>query len=88
VFLEQCEGSLRAVADAVEKSDAPAIEQAAHFMKGSLRQFGAAKAADLAARIESFGHGGEPAQAAALFQAFRATVSQMQDELRKHSAVP
>jgi two-component system sensor histidine kinase/response regulator len=88
VFLKQCEGSLRAVADAVEKSDAPAIEQAAHFMKGSLRQFGAAKAADLAARIESFGHGGEPAQAAALFQAFRATVSQMQDELRKHSAVP
>jgi CheY-like chemotaxis protein len=70
IFAEDGPGQLRAVRDAVSRSDEAALAFAAHTLKGSLRALGAGKAAALAERLEQLGReggfGGAPGLLAAL----------------------
>ena len=53
IYQEQTPRLLDDLQAALQRSDAPAAEHAAHTLKGSLAQLGAAAAADLARQIES-----------------------------------
>lgn len=55
IFLDQADTMLAAVEQAVQKQDAPALERAAHSLKGSVGVFRAQDAKDLAFSLEQMG---------------------------------
>jgi two-component system sensor histidine kinase/response regulator len=61
----------RAIGNAIEAGDAPALRLAAHSLKGSLRIFGELPAVESAARIEAIAREGKAEEAAALVEELR-----------------
>src|SRR5205823_9536600 len=59
VFRADSARLLEEIAAALERGDARAVERAAHSLKGSVRFFGAAAAADEALRLEKMGRAGD-----------------------------
>jgi CheY-like chemotaxis protein/HPt (histidine-containing phosphotransfer) domain-containing protein len=57
-FLEECPKLLEQIRTAVEAGDDPTLHRAAHTLKGSLRLFGAERAAEWAQRLESIAKDG------------------------------
>ena len=55
MFLEQCPDALAEVHQAVEANDSVALQNAAHFLKGSVSNFGAQEAHAAALRLEMMG---------------------------------
>jgi CheY-like chemotaxis protein len=55
IFMDQADTMLAAVEETVRKQDAPALERAAHSLKGSVGVFGAQAAKDSAFRLEQMG---------------------------------
>ncbi|MGO8791375.1 MAG: response regulator [Terriglobia bacterium] len=65
LFLEDCPKLFDDIRGAVERSDAPGIERAAHKLKGSVANFAAPTVYDAALRLEVMGRDGNLEQAAA-----------------------
>ncbi len=61
VFRADSARLLEEIAAGLERGDARAVERAAHSLKGSVRFFGAAAAADEALRLEKMGRAGDVA---------------------------
>jgi HPt (histidine-containing phosphotransfer) domain-containing protein len=55
LFLEQQDELLSRIREAVTATDGPALERAAHVLKGAVANFGAQRAAELAFRLEKAG---------------------------------
>ncbi len=63
LFLEECPELVAQVRTAVVSGDADALQQAAHTLKGSVSNFGAAAASEAALALELMGRNGELNQA-------------------------
>ena len=77
IFAEDGPGQLRAIRDAVSRSDEAALAFAAHTLKGGLRALGAGKAAALAERLEEVGREGGFAGAPGLLAALESEIEQV-----------
>ena len=66
IFREDCPTHLQAIRDAVTQGHPRELERVAHSLKGLLRTFGAAAAAETADQLERLGHGGSVAGAGEL----------------------
>ncbi|MDX2171081.1 MAG: response regulator [Deltaproteobacteria bacterium] len=62
---------------AIERGDGPVLSQCAHSLKGSLANFGAARAVRRAARLESIGHDGNLADAPTVWADLDADLSEI-----------
>jgi CheY-like chemotaxis protein len=85
-FLEECPTLMERVRASVESGDGPLLQTAAHTLKGSLRLFGAERAADEAERLEMLGKSGLLEEAPALASSLQAEVQGLLRELRASSA--
>jgi CheY-like chemotaxis protein len=63
LFLDDCPKLLDGIRGAVERSDAQALERAAHKLKGTVANFSARASYDAALRLEVMGRGGHLEQA-------------------------
>ena len=61
LFLADCPGLLGRIRTALAAGDGPALERAAHRMKGSAANLSAARVVEVAGRLEEIGRG-EPAR--------------------------
>jgi CheY-like chemotaxis protein/HPt (histidine-containing phosphotransfer) domain-containing protein len=77
IIAEEGPGQLRAVRDAVSRSDPAALAFAAHTLKGGLGALGAGKAAALAGRLERLGREGEFSGAPGLLTALDSEFEQV-----------
>ncbi len=76
------------VCEALSRRDAPALERAAHTLKGSVATF-AAKAAQAAAlRLEEIGRSGDLAAADAACKSLEAAIDDLTRALRAAAALP
>jgi signal transduction histidine kinase/DNA-binding response OmpR family regulator/HPt (histidine-containing phosphotransfer) domain-containing protein len=66
IFREDCPTHLRAIREALTQGHPQELERVAHSLKGSLRTFGAAEAAQTADQLERLGHGDSVAGAGEL----------------------
>ena len=66
IFVEACPTHLQEIRDAVTQGHPRELERVAHGLKGSLRSFGAAEAAQTADQLERLGDGGSVAGAGEL----------------------
>ncbi len=57
IFLEESPGMMAEIETAIDEKDADRLDRAAHAIKGSVGNFGARKAHDLARRLEMLGKG-------------------------------
>lgn len=81
-FLADCPRLLAAVHTALMRHDAPALEFAAHTLKGAVANFAASKAVEAAAQLEMFGRKGDLAQAASAYNALDAELSRLRGALQ------
>jgi len=63
LFLDDCPKLMDGIRGAVERSDAPGLERAAHKLKGTVANFSAQASYDAALRLEVMGRGGHLEQA-------------------------
>jgi len=91
LFLDGLTDSIAGIQDGIARSDAKAVEQAAHSLKGSVGNFGARRAYEIAYRLEVLGRNGELAESEDaiselekefrdLEAAMKDTLSEMKDE--------
>jgi HPt (histidine-containing phosphotransfer) domain-containing protein len=59
LFIEECPEMMRQVRAAIDADDAPALQRAAHSLKGSARIFATAPASEAARRLEMIGAAGD-----------------------------
>jgi HPt (histidine-containing phosphotransfer) domain-containing protein len=67
IFLEDCPIRLSAIQAGVERRDAAALREAAHALRGSVANFGAAQAVEAALKLELMGKAGDLTGAPAAF---------------------
>jgi two-component system, sensor histidine kinase and response regulator len=75
---------LAAIREAIDSRDASALRLAAHGLKGSLQYFGAPRAVELAAQLESLGQQNDLAEAPALLPQLEAEMARFTDNLIRH----
>ena len=68
MFLEDARSRLRALEEAVQSGDAPAVERVAHTLKGSSGNMGARGMSYLCARLEEIGASGDLSSGAGLIR--------------------
>jgi two-component system sensor histidine kinase/response regulator len=89
IFLDDCPARLSAIQAAVERSDAAALFEAAHGLRGSVANFGAAPAVEAALKLELMGKAGDltgaPSAFADLQQEMTAFAGKL-DSVTKQSA--
>jgi CheY-like chemotaxis protein len=81
LFLKECPRLAQAVRDAVERGDARALWISAHTLKGSVSNFGAVHAAELADRLQALGRQGCVAEAATLVDALDSELTRLKPVL-------
>jgi signal transduction histidine kinase/CheY-like chemotaxis protein/HPt (histidine-containing phosphotransfer) domain-containing protein len=81
IFLADYPNRLAAVQAAVEQRDSAALQAAAHSLKGSAGNFGAALAVEAALRLELMGHGGDLTGVGPAFAELKKTMTQLRGEL-------
>ena len=86
LFLEGTPGLVEKLRTALSAQDGRGVVYAAHTLKGSVQNFGAAAAAEHAARIEEQGRTGDFAGAGGLFPALVAEIEQVSRELQALAA--
>jgi HPt (histidine-containing phosphotransfer) domain-containing protein len=59
VFFDECPGMMGQIRAAIDERDAPALNRAAHSLKGSVRIFAATAATDAALELEKMGAAGD-----------------------------
>ncbi|WCJ58884.1 PAS domain S-box protein [Fontisphaera persica] len=91
LFLQDLPRRLQLIGDAVHRQDAAALKNAAHSLKGSARNMGAARLAALCAELEKLGHEGQTGPvAASLWEQLQQHVLELTRTLEqtKHSTPP
>jgi CheY-like chemotaxis protein len=83
MFLEECPKLMRSVCQAVTQVDAPALERAAHKLKGSVADMAAPQAVKAAQCLEQMGRQGDLKDAEAALQTLESAIDQLTPELRK-----
>jgi PAS domain S-box-containing protein len=73
---------LRTVRDALERKDGPGLEFSAHALKGTLGNFYAGSAYDVALKLERLGHDGEFAAAASALAGLEQEIARLQQSLQ------
>jgi PAS domain S-box-containing protein len=81
VFLSQTPGLLREIARAVDGRDAPALERAAHKLRGSLNALAARPVAELAQALEQLGRSGDLAGAEATRSQLEQAIAALMDQM-------
>jgi HPt (histidine-containing phosphotransfer) domain-containing protein len=81
IFLEDGPRLLAETADAVARRDGPALQRAAHTLKGSLGAFHAGAALDVARRLEQIGRGGDLAEAETTLEALAAEHERLREAM-------
>ena len=82
MFLEDLPGYLNSIRDSIARGDAEALNRAAHALKGSVGNFGAAKAHQFAYRFEIMGKEGRMEEAAQHLAELEATFEELTSEMR------
>jgi two-component system, sensor histidine kinase and response regulator len=75
IFLMDCPARLSAIQAGVERSDAAVLLEAAHALRGSVANFGAAQAVDAALKLELMGKAGDLTGAAAALVRLQAAMA-------------
>jgi CheY-like chemotaxis protein len=89
IFLEDCPARLSAIKIGLERRDAVALLEAAHALRGSVANFGAARAVEAAMKLELMGKAGDLTGAPAAFVDLQAAIVALTGELgavTRHSA--
>jgi two-component system sensor histidine kinase/response regulator len=81
IFVEQCPGMLRDVRRALAGCDGPALERAAHSLKGAVANFGARRASEAAFSLEKMGREGRWEGSEAALADLEAALEQLLPEL-------
>ncbi len=81
LFQKDCPRLLSKIRTAVSEADAPALERAAHTLKGCVANFGAEAACDAALDLERMGRARELEGAATACQNLEAEVARFQEAL-------
>jgi CheY-like chemotaxis protein len=81
IFLEDYPNRIDAVRNAVGRRDAGALETAAHVLKGSVANFGAAEAVNAAGRLEAMGRAGDLTGVEVAFGEFMRAMSSFRGRL-------
>ncbi len=80
LFLARCPDLMQGIREAIDRRDPPALQRAAHALKGSVGYLGADRVADAAAGLEQVGLSGELGGASGAF----AELERMVRELTEH----
>lgn len=83
LFVSDLPRRLGAIADAIERADAPALALQAHALRGSAANFGAARLDELCASLEELGTRAATAQASAILDLLRRESDRVRDALLK-----
>ena len=83
MFLEGLAGNLAIIKDAIAKSDAYALERAAHSLKGSIGNFGAKRSFDAAYRLEKMGKEGKMDETKEAFNELEKELALLETELNR-----
>jgi len=81
LFVSDLPRRLGAIAEAIERADAPALALQAHALRGSAANFGAAGLDELCGRLEEFGTRAALAQAPAMLDQLGRESAQVRDAL-------
>lgn len=81
IFLEQYPQILSDIRRAIASGDGPALERAAHFLKGGVANFGAKRAADAAFLLENIGRDGRWENSARALADLEAALEKLRPEL-------
>lgn len=81
LFLDEAPGLLRAIRQALERGDAASLEGSSHALKGSLANFGAKGAYQMALKLETIGGGGDLSGASETLAQLEAKISQLESAL-------
>jgi HPt (histidine-containing phosphotransfer) domain-containing protein len=81
MFLEDARSRLVAVEEALQKGDAPAVERAAHALKGGSGSMGARGMSGLCAQLEDIGASGDLSQGSELLGRIREELGRVEREL-------
>jgi HPt (histidine-containing phosphotransfer) domain-containing protein len=81
MFLEDARSRLDAVEEALQKGDAPAVERAAHTLKGGSGSMGAKGMSGLCAQLEDVGASGDLSQGTQLLGRIREELGRVERAL-------
>ena len=81
MFLEDARSRLDAVEEALQKGDAPAVERAAHTLKGGSGSMGAKGMSGLCAQLEDVGASGDLSQGSQLLGRIREELGRVERAL-------
>ena len=81
LFAAEVPGMLAGIEKAIKLGSSSDLEKASHKIKGSMLQFSAHAAADIALKLEEHGRVGSMASTASLFQNLRQEISDLQQTL-------
>jgi len=83
VFVEESSQQMEAIRDAVEKADGKGAEKAAHAIKGTVGNFAAQRAFDLAYRVELLGRERKLDELPEVLVALECEMNKLKDALLK-----
>ena len=81
IFLKDARSRLVAVVEALQKGDAPAVERAAHTLKGGSGSMGARRMSSLCAQLEHVGASGDLSQGSELLGRIREELGRVERAL-------
>jgi HPt (histidine-containing phosphotransfer) domain-containing protein len=87
LLLEECPRQMSAIREAVERADAPAINRAAHSLKGSVSNFAAPGAFQAAQKLEGIGREGDLNKAGEALRLLDQQISLLQSALEDFEKV-
>lgn len=82
LYVNNARRNLRAAQDALARTDMPALELAAHSLKGSSSSIGAARLSALSATLEAFACGGPSIEPASLLRDLERELTRVEKELQ------
>lgn len=83
LFQQECSQSLEHLRDAIARGDGPAAGRAAHGLKGSASNFGAAPAVDAAFQIEQLARDGRIQETRSAYEALDRALATLVQELQQ-----
>jgi HPt (histidine-containing phosphotransfer) domain-containing protein len=82
IFFESYQDSYEKIREAISKSDTALLTSVAHTMKGALANLGAARAQEVARKLEAAGHSGTFDGGEELVNEFGTEIEAFRDELK------